>query len=471
MAACSIMLFRRDLRLSDNPALINAVKNGAIVPAFYFEEEDAKGWNMGGASKFWLHHSLHALDKSLSGHLSIVTDTKSLLKIAKDVGAEKIFWNRRYEPHKAELDKHLQAELEKAGILVEISQGDLLWEPEQVLKGDGTQYRVFTPFYKNGCLKAEEPRTPHKTPSDIHYKRFTSSLSIDDLKLLPTKPRWDKKMEAYWTPGEDGAHKVLSRFLKKGFDDYKDGRNFPDREVLSRLSPHTHFGEISPNQIWHAAKRAGHDHRNEKDMDTFLSEMGWREFSYNLLHHFPALPDKPWDEKFGRMTWSRSEKNLDAWQSGMTGYPIVDAGMRELWETGYMHNRIRMVVASFLIKHLGINWVTGEKWFWDCLVDADLAVNAFNWQWVAGCGADAAPYFRIFNPVIQGEKFDGKGKYVRKWVPELKKMPDKFIHHPWDAPKDVLAYAGVELGKTYPKPLVEHSAARDRALEDYKSLK
>ena len=466
----SIVLFRRDLRLSDNPALIAAAKIGPVIPVYIYEEKEAPNWTTGAASKFWLHHSLHALNKNLDGHLVVLKDRKSLKSIIEDTGATHAFWNRRYEPTLAAADDQLQASLEKGGLTVESFQANLLWEPWQVKKNDGTPYKVFTPFYRKGCLKLEEPRTPYKKPSNLKFKK-AGSLSIDDLQLLPAKPRWDKKMEVYWTPGEDGAHKTLQRFLKKGFKDYKEGRNFPGRDVLSHLSPHTHFGELSPNQIWHAAKHAGHEHQQENDLDTFHSEMGWREFSYYLMHHFPELPDHPWDKKFARMHWSSSTKNLKAWQQGQTGYPIVDAGMRELWETGYMHNRIRMVVASFLIKHLQINWVTGEKWFWDCLVDGDLAVNAFNWQWVAGCGADAAPYFRIFNPVLQGEKFDKDGSYVRKWVPEIKALPDKYIHAPWTAPRDILLYHKIDLGKTYPHPIVEHNEARENAMMAYKKLK
>ena len=469
----NIVLFRRDLRLSDNPALYEAAKHKApIVPVYVYSEEEAPGWGIGAATKFWLHHSLYALDKSMNHHLVIVRGDaeKVLKKILKETGAENIFWNRRYEPHLAKEDDHLQKSLEKDGIDVQIFQASLLWEPWDITKKDGTPYKVYTPYYRKGCLKAAPPRQPLKKPSNLTFKKV-KSVSIDDLKLLPKKPRWDKKMEAYWTPGEDGAHKTLTKFLKKGFKNYKEGRNFPKQEVLSALSPHTHFGEVSPNQIWYASDRAGHEHHQEKELDTFHSELAWREFSYYLMHQFPQLPNKPWSEKFAKMKWSGSEKNLKAWQQGQTGYPIVDAGMRELWETGYMHNRIRMVVASFLIKHLQINWVKGEEWFWDCLVDGDLAVNAFNWQWVAGCGADAAPYFRVFNPVLQGEKFDKDGWYVRKWVPELKAMPDKYIHHPWDAPDDILRKAKVDLGCTYPRPLVEHNEARENALQAYKNLK
>ncbi len=466
----SILLFRRDLRLSDNPALIAAAKAGPIIPVYIYEEKEAPNWNTGAASKFWLHHSLHALNKSLDGHLVILKDKKSLKEIIEETNATHVFWNRRYEPYLAAIDDTLQKSLEKGGLTVETFQANLLWEPWQVTKADGTPYKVFTPFYRKGCLKQDEPRAPHKKPSHLKFKK-AKSLSIEDLNFLPTKPRWDKKMEAHWDIGEDGAHKTLNHFLKKGFKNYKEGRNFPGLDVLSHLSPHTHFGEVSPNQVWHAAKHAGHEHHNENDLDTFHSEMGWREFSYYLMHYFPELPDQPWDKKFARMSWSNSTKNLKAWQQGQTGYPIVDAGMRELWETGYMHNRIRMVVASFLIKHLQIDWVKGEEWFWDTLVDGDLAVNAFNWQWVAGCGADAAPYFRIFNPVLQGEKFDTDGAYVRKWVPELKDMPDKYIHHPWDASEEILQKAKVTLGKTYPHPLVEHNDARENALSAYKNLK
>ncbi len=468
-----IVWFRQDLRLSDNPALDAAVKSGAsIIPLYILDDENAGSWRMGAASRFWLHHSLAALNESLGGHLVLRKGRAEdiLEEILKETKAGAVFWNRCYEPWRMERDAGIKKNL-KEKIDVQSFNGSLLWEPQTVNKNDGTPYKVFTPYYRKGCLSRPEPREPIRAPKAINFAR-AGSLDLGALALLPTTPRWDKKMEQYWTIGEDGAAARLKSFLKNRLHHYKEGRNFPSENFSSLLSPHLHFGEISPHQVWHASKAYGLTHGEEKNLDNFHSELGWREFSYYLLFHFKELPEKPWNRQFANFPWAKpGAKTLEAWRMGNTGYPIVDAGMRELWETGYMHNRVRMVVASFLIKHLRINWVTGEEWFWDCLVDADLASNAASWQWVAGCGADAAPYYRIFNPVLQGEKFDGNGAYVRKWVPELNAMPDKYIHHPWDAPEDVLKKAKVDLGKTYPLPLVEHNDARERALSAYKGLK
>jgi deoxyribodipyrimidine photo-lyase len=472
--SCTILWFRQDLRLSDNPALLAALKSGLpVLPVYILDDENAADARMGGASRFWLHHSLTSLNESLDGHLHFYKgDAKKILgEIVEKTGAASVFWNRCYEPWRMKRDAAIKKKFIGDGLTVESFQASLLWEPPTVNKGDGTPYKVFTPYYRRGCLGLPEPRPPHKRPKEIKFHK-TKSLTLNELNLLPSKPRWDKKMEAYWDIGENGAQKALKNFLKNGLAHYKEGRNVPSEKYTSQLSPYLHFGEISPHQAWHQSQAWALDHKQEKNLDTFHSELGWREFSYYLLYHFNDFPSKPWSKKFAEFPWPRlSQKNLQAWQKGLTGYPIVDAGMRELWETGYMHNRIRMVTASFLIKHLRINWTIGEEWFWDCLNDADLASNSASWQWVAGCGADAAPYFRIFNPVLQGEKFDGSGLYVRKWVPELKNMPDKYIHKPWMAPVDVLRAAGVDLGKTYPHPLVDHNDARESALEAYKQIK
>ncbi len=469
----TIVWFRQDLRLSDNPALNAALQSGAdIIPVYILDDENAGEWPMGAASRFWLHHSLAALDKSLDGNLVLLKGKAEIVleKLIRETKSESIFWNRCYDPWRMERDAKIKQDLKDHDIEVQSFNASLLWEPHTVTKNDGTPYKVFTPYYRKGCLSRHEPREPLKAPKDIKYGA-AKSLKLSDLNLLPAKPRWDKKMEAYWHIGEAGAAKQLKKFLDGKLHKYKEGRNFPAESYSSLLSPHLHFGEISPHQVWHASKSYALMHGEENNLDNFHSELGWREFSYYLLYHFHDLPEKPWNPKFARMGWSTSAKNLKAWQVGNTGYPIVDAGMRELWETGYMHNRVRMVTASFLIKHLRINWVTGEKWFWDCLVDADLANNAASWQWVAGCGADASPYYRIFNPVLQGEKFDAAGAYVRKWVPELKNLPDKYIHAPWTAPDDILRKAGVDPGKTYPHPIVEHNTARQAAMEAYKEIK
>jgi deoxyribodipyrimidine photo-lyase len=323
-----------------------------------------------------------------------------------------------------------------------------------------------------------EPPPPLPAPAALAASTLPAGaaltpVSVDDLRLRPTKPDWAKEMATLWTPGEAGARMQLGRFLEGAVKGYGDNRNRPDRISTSRLSPHLRFGEIGPRQIWHATRAAfesGHASAKAYDVEKFLTEIGWREFSYHLLHQFPELANSNFQPKFDAFPWLDDAKALNAWQRGLTGYPIVDAGMRELWRTGWMHNRVRMIVGSFLVKHLLIDWRRGEDWFWDTLVDADPASNAASWQWVAGSGADAAPYFRIFAPVLQGEKFDPNGDYVRKYVPELAKLPKQHIHKPWAAPHPVLASAGITLGRDYPHPIVNHEDARKRALAAFKSI-
>lgn len=467
----TIFWFRQDLRLSDNPGLLEAEKNGLVMPIYILDDASASEFKMGGASKLWLHHSLDSLNKSLGGKLNLYNGSAKeiLFDIIKKNRANAVYWNRCYEPHRIHMDTQIKAELINAGIECKSFNGSLLWEPWDILKKDNTYYKVFTPFYRNGCLTATAPRTPLPRPENITYLKDEKSLAIHDLDLLPTVP-WNKKMEPYWEIGEDAAQQKLQVFLENGLQNYKEYRNHPSKPNTSRLSPHLHFGEISPNQAWHAARHYGHSHGIENDLDCFLSELGWREFSYYLLYHFPELPRKNFQSKFDHFPWQHNMDHLKAWQHGQTGYPIVDAGMRELWETGYMHNRVRMIVASFLVKNLGIHWHHGEDWFWDCLVDADLASNSASWQWVAGSGADAAPYFRIFNPVLQGEKFDSDGDYTRRFVPELKHLPNKYLFKPWTAPAHILKASGVILGKTYPNPIINLEKSRDAALEAYKNI-
>lgn len=460
--------FRQDLRLADNPALSRATSMGNVLPIYILDDENAGTYAMGGASRWWLHHSLSSLNQSLGEKLNIYRGNaeKVLQDIIKRHGAKAVVWNRCYEPWRMERDERIKESLKQGGIEAESFNGSLLWEPWEIKKDDGTPYRVFTPFYRKGCMNAIAPRESMFKPARLNTVKDDKAMTLEALDLLPSI-RWDKQLEPHWQIGEKAAQERLSAFIDEGLAHYKQGRNFPSKPYVSRLSPSLHFGEISPHQVWHAARACGDD----ANIDHFCSELGWREFSYHLLYQFPELPRKNLQSKFDRFPWHEDADTLKRWQHGQTGYPIVDAGMRELWQTGYMHNRVRMIVGSFLVKNLLLDWRHGERWFWDCLVDADLANNSASWQWVAGCGADAAPYFRIFNPIGQGEKFDAAGEYIRCFVPELKNLPDKYLFCPWEAPEAVLEKAGITLGKTYPAPIVEVKKSRDFALQAFASLK
>ena len=461
------MWFRQDLRLADNPALCAACQRGEIIPVYILDDEGADCWKMGGASRWWLHHALDDLNSSLKQGLRLFKgDAQTILRnLAEQTGARAITWNRCYEPWRIARDAMIKTALKADGLDVQSFNGSLLWEPWQVLKKDSTPYKVFTPYYRRGCLSSAPPRRPNATPVTIKIsENSVQSLSLKDLNLLP-KITWDTQMKARWDITEAAAHERLDEFVMDELQDYREGRNFPDKANVSRLSPYLHFGQISPNIAWHRAAEAGAFITNEQSLDTFLSELGWREFSYYLLYHFPGLPTDNLQVRFNLFPWAENtDADLKAWQQGKTGYPLVDAGMRELYNTGYMHNRVRMVVGSFLVKNLLIHWHAGEQWFWDCLVDADLASNSAGWQWIAGCGADAAPFFRIFNPITQSEKFDKQGDYIRRYVPELANMPEKYIHAPWLAPAEVLAVAGVEVGHNYPAPIMDIKESRERAL-------
>lgn len=468
-----IVWFRQDLRLSDNPALYEAAKAGNIIPLYILDDKNAGDWKIGGAGRWWLHRCLESLQDSLNGNLIIRQgDAQSVLEnIYNETSVSSIYWNRCYEPWRIARDTKIKKHFQDQGLDIKTFNGSLLWEPWDIKKDDGTSYKVFTPFYRKGCLNALEPREPIGKPSSISYAETNLEKgSVDDLNLLPT-PRWDKKMEEFWDISESGAQSRMQDFIDDDLKGYKEGRNFPAGTNVSRLSPHLHWGTVSPNQVWYTAKYKGEIEHLGKDLDHFLSELGWREFSYSLLYHFPDLPSKNLQTKFDDFPWDTNEDLLKLWQKGKTGYPIVDAAMRELYETGYMHNRTRMIVGSFLVKNLLLHWRHGEDWFWDCLVDADLANNAAGWQWIAGCGADAAPYFRIFNPITQGEKFDPEGEYVRRFVPELKDMPKEYIHKPWEASPLILKAADVTLGETYPYPIVDHKEARDKALAAFEKTK
>ncbi len=464
----NIVWFRQDLRVFDNPALIAAAEAGDILPVYILDHDNAGAHKMGGASLVWLYHALADLNHSLGGNLRFYVgdagDVLSDLCDAHDV--QGVYWNRCYEPWRISRDKAIKQNLSDAGVRAESFNGSLLWEPWEILKKDGTPYKVFTPFYRKGCLGAEAPRAPFGRAEPQYSEGDFGGVGLDDLGLLPDID-WDDQMVARWDISERGAMARLRDFLDDGVDGYKEGRNFPARNHVSRLSPYLHFGQISPHQVWHETLHQ----EQSNNIDVFQSELGWREFSHSLLYHFPDLPRKNLQAKFDSFPWAENDAHLNAWQKGMTGYPIVDAGMRELWQTGYMHNRVRMVVGSFLVKNLLLHWHHGEAWFWDCLFDADLANNSASWQWIAGCGADAAPYFRVFNPITQGEKFDAGGDYIRQYCPELKNVPDKYLCKPWDAPEDVLKRAGVVLGRDYPRPIVDVKASRERALEAFQSLK
>jgi deoxyribodipyrimidine photo-lyase len=468
----TLVWFRQDLRLSDNPALADAAARGPVVPAFVLDETPApRGRPLGGAARWWLHHSLAQLFKDLGGLVVLRGDPAVLIpELAARIGAKRVVWNRCYEPFAITRDTAIKATLTDQGVEATSFNGSLLFEPWTVKTLDGGPYKVYSPFWR-ACLKL-----PVDAPLPAPKLKLAPLTGLGEkltaLKLLPTAPNWAKGFATEWTPGEAGARSRLSAFLDTGLTGYADLRNRPDLPNVSRLSPHLHFGEISPRQAWAATRHHAAAHSGaQKDADKFLAEIGWREFAHHLLYHFPTLPERNWKPAFDAYPWAHEPRHLAAWQRGQTGYPIVDAGMRELWTTGYMHNRVRMVVASFLIKHLQTDWRQGEAWFWDTLVDADLANNAASWQWVAGSGADAAPYFRIFNPMEQGRKFDPKGVYVRRWCPELAQLPNDALHAPFEAAPFVLKAAGVVLGKSYPKPIVAHAEARAAALEGYQAVK
>ena len=473
----TIHWFRQDLRLSDNPALCAAAAAGAVVPIYILDDETAGQDRMGSASRWWLHHSLAALNLALDGKLLFFRgDAATILaNLVTQIEAGGVYWNRCYEPWRITRDTALKKRLGDLGVTVESHNGSLLWEPWDIAKQDGTPYRVFTPFYRRGCLSATPPRQPLGPPASLDIwqvdgKALTGASDLDGLGLL-LRHAWQDNIARHWTPGETSAQARLDDFVQNGLAGYKEGRNFPAKQNVSRLSPHLHFGEISTNQAWYAVRDVADSGRLESDADNFLSELGWREFSHSLLYQFPELPRANLQAKFDGFPWADNPDHLAKWQRGQTGYPIVDAAMRELWQTGYMHNRLRMVVGSFLVKNLRLHWHHGEAWFWDCLVDADLANNSASWQWIAGCGADAAPYFRVFNPVTQGQKFDPDGTFTRRFVPELAKLPVKYLFNPWEAPAQILADAGVVLGENYPRPIVDVKQSREAALAAFASLR
>jgi len=472
----AIIWFRRDLRLSDNPALLAAVERADfVIPLYIHQSRLDQPWSIGSASRWWLHQSLRALDSSIrSVGSGLVIRQGEPLEILREIaathGVQSVYWNRLYDPDEVARDTHIKKAFKDGGLAVETFNSALLYEPWEISRSGGEPYRVFTPFWKAmqalGLKRAPEPAPATMSPLPDGVR----SDSIDSLELLPRIP-WDQGFYESWSVGEAAAYARLSEFRNTALAHYKTGRDFPGHVGTSRLSPHLHFGEISPRQVVNLLLH-DLDFGCGTDCLSYLREIAWREFAVHLLFHFPHTIDSPMDARFKGLPWRKDyENDLKQWQRGLTGFPIIDAGMRELWHTGWMHNRVRMIAASLLTKNLLIPWHEGARWFWDTLVDADLASNTMGWQWTAGCGADAAPYFRIFNPILQGERFDPQGEYIRRWVPELSALSSRFIHKPWEASESLLADSDVKLEKDYPRPMIDLKESRERALTAFGVIK
>ncbi len=465
-----LLWLRQDLRLADHPALCAAVESGApVIPVFLWAPWEEAEWAPGAASRWWLHESLQSLRADLEQRGSrlilrrVASDSLATLReLLQETGARAVFWSRRYEPQLIARDRRIKEALRADAIDARSFNAALLIEPWDVRNKSGRPFQVFTPFWKHVSATCTAPE-PLPAPTTLPAPRdWPASAPLEELELMPRIP-WHEGMARDWQPGEAPAARQLAAFLDDGVAGYSEGRNLPATRGTSRLSPHLHFGEISPRQIWHAARpwRGGQ----------FMAEIGWREFAHHLLYHFPHTPGEPLRAEYSRFPWADDAAQLEAWRRGRTGVPLVDAGMRELWTTGWMHNRVRMVVGSFLVKNLRLHWLEGARWFWDTLVDADLAANTLGWQWTAGCGADAAPYFRVFNPVSQGLKFDPTGDYVRRWVPELARLSGGDIHAPWEARPETLQRAGIVLGRDYPLPIVDLKRSREAALTAWQTLR
>jgi deoxyribodipyrimidine photo-lyase len=469
MKKIALVWFRQDLRLTDHTSLQAALAAGfAVVPVFLWSPAEEGAWPLGGASKWWLHHSLLALaaDLHAQGSRLILRQGDSLTELERLVaqtGASALFWHRRYEPASMQRDMRLKTHFRSQGLRVESYNGSLLWEPWTIQTKERRPYQVFTPFWK-ACGTSPAPAEPLSKPQKIlGPAQWPASLPLASFSLL-SKVDWAAGFRSVWQPGEAGAQARVHKFLLTDLAKYATARDIPGQEGTSRLSPHLHWGEISPRQVWHAVARSPH-------AESYLRQLAWREFAYHLLYHFPQTVQEPLRAQFQQFPWKMEATLLQAWQRGRTGYPLVDAGLRELWTTGWMHNRVRMVVASFLVKHLLQPWQQGAAWFWDTLVDADLANNTLGWQWTAGCGADAAPFFRIFNPTQQAEKFDPDAAYIRQWIPEIARLEPPWLFQPWTAPPVVLTAAGIALGRNYPFPIVEHALARARALAAWETIR
>ncbi len=470
-----IVWFRRDLRLADNAALSAAVETGRPILPLFILEDDPPVRGPGAAALWWLEGSLQALASSLQDRGSRLILRRGgarqvLSELVEQTGANLVAWNRGYEPALDARDEALIEPLKALGAETRACDGKLLMAPDSVLTKAGAPYGVFTPFWRTarGQIQPSKPTGALKALSAPAQWPVSDKLSAWTLR--PADPDWSKGF-APWRPGEEAAQTALHDFLSDKLKTYPRDRDRPAIDGSSRLSPHLTWGEITPNQIYCGVQARLAAHGLEQQAEKFLAELGWREFDYGLLAQQPELDQQPFKSSLQGLKWRTSKPELEAWRRGRTGYPIVDAGMRQLWTLGWMHNRVRLITSSFLVKHLLIDWRQGERWFWDCLVDADPANNPANWQWIAGVGADAQPFFRIFNPMTQGEKFDPDGTYVREWVPELAKADRSWIHTPWTATAEQLKAAGVELGTDYPEPIVEHDAARARALEALKAAR
>ncbi|MDQ1078629.1 deoxyribodipyrimidine photo-lyase [Pseudoroseomonas cervicalis] len=467
----ALLWLRQDLRTADHPAL-HAVAEQPVLPVYVLDESDP--WAPGGAARWWLHHSLDALGEKLAalGAPLLLLRGKAadlIPELAEALGATEVHASRLYEPWARQRDAGIAAALEGQGRKLHLHSGATLLEPHRLRTGQGKPYSVYTPFAR-AVLALGDPPPPIPAPKTLRpAPPPRKGLALEALDLLPRPPQpdWAAAFPEYWTPGEAGAAARLRDFAAEAAEGYERGRDIPGEDLTARLSPHLHWGEVSPRQAWHAVAEGGKSGGHL----TWLKEILWREFAYHTLWHRTELPDTPLRPEFADFPWQPDDKLLQAWQQGQTGYPIVDAGLRQLWRHGWMHNRVRMVVGSLLVKHLLQPWQQGSLWFWDTLVDADLAANSMNWQWVAGSGIDASPYFRIFNPILQGEKFDPEGRYVRHFVPELARLPDAWLHKPWQAPPEVLRAAGLRLGQDYPAPIVDHEGGRKRALAALQALK
>ncbi len=454
----NLVIFKNNLRLNDNPVLHHASAEDNIIPVYIDDTINIKK-KIGSASKYWLYHALLSLDKSLNNKLHYYQgdSIEIVSELRLKYGINKIFMEKAFTPDEINLQQKLSLFANERGVELKLYNCSLLWEPKNILKKDMTPYKVFSPFYRKGCLQQyEEPDKPLGQPDELNFASIEHNTSINKLDLLP-KFDWDKKLDKHWSISEIDAMKKFKLFIKNSVNEYKTKRDFPYLNKNSSMSPFIRFGMISVHRMWWELQKLDFD----KNIEHYKSELGWREFSYYLLYHFPHIEHNNFQPKFDNFEWENNVEKFSAWKKGMTGFPIVDAGMRELWDTGFIHNRVRMVVGSFLVKNLLIDWRLGEQWFWDCLVDADYASNVASWQWVAGTGADAAPYFRIFNPILQGEKFDPDSHYTLKYVPEIEHLPSKYIQKPWES----------NIKSDYPRPIIDYRESRNLSLERYQSIK
>ena len=454
----NLVIFKNNLRVNDNPVLHYASKEANIIPIYIHDIVNIKK-SIGSASKYWLHHALDNLNSDLNNNLQFYhgDSLQIISEFKSNHDINKIFMEKAFTPDEINLQRKISVLAAKMGLELKLYNCSLLWEPRNILKKDMTPYKVFSPFYRKGCLQQyEEPDRPLGQLNNISFASIDNNTSLHELNLLP-KLDWHRKLEQHWLISEKEAMKKFELFIENSVSEYKIKRDFPYLNKNSSMSPYIRFGMISVHRMWWELQKLDFD----KNVEHYKSELGWREFSYYLLYHFPDIEYNNFQPKFDNFNWENNEEKFNAWKKGMTGFPIVDAGMRELWDTGFIHNRVRMVVGSFLVKNLLIDWRLGEQWFWDCLVDADYASNVASWQWVAGTGADAAPYFRIFNPILQGEKFDPESHYTIKYVPEIKHLPNKYIQKPWES--------DIELD--YPKPIIDYRNSRNLSLERYQSIK